>query len=128
MYGTYNEEKFEALGLSLRLESLATMLFEELAQSLNLKFITKHTIIKIHTYLWLYISALELEGISTEGLVAKVKYVTSALAIKQFSMEQYVDIFRFISKGIQDIIRDYYIDAHSSNLPVIIGQIYPAND
>ena len=123
MYGTYNEEKFGALGLSLRLESLATMLLEELAQSLNLKFITKRTIIKIHAYLWLYISALELEGISTEGLVAKVKYVTSALAIKQFSMEQYVDIFRFISKGIQDIIRDYYIDAHSSNLPVIIGQI-----
>ncbi|MFO7570073.1 MAG: hypothetical protein R6W75_09780, partial [Smithellaceae bacterium] len=43
MYGTYHEEKFDALGLSLRLESLATMLFEELIQSLNLKFITKYT-------------------------------------------------------------------------------------
>ncbi|OGP91047.1 MAG: hypothetical protein A2031_09030 [Deltaproteobacteria bacterium RBG_19FT_COMBO_43_11] len=127
MYGTYSEEKFEAFGLSLRLESLATMLLEELTKSLNLNFITKRTIIRVHKYLWLFISTLELEGIFTEGLVAKIKYVTSALAIKQFSMEQYADIFRFISKGVQDIIRDYYIDAHGANLPVIIGQISQHN-
>jgi pyruvate,orthophosphate dikinase len=127
MYGTYNEKKFEAVGLSLRLETLATMLFEELIQSLNLKFITKHTIAKIHTCLWLYISALELEGISTEGLGAKVKYVTNALPIKQFSIDQYIDIFRFISKDLQDIIRNYYIDAHSLNLPVIIRQTCQQN-
>jgi pyruvate,orthophosphate dikinase len=127
MYGTYHEEKFEAVGLSLRLESLATMLFEELIKSLNLKFITKRTITKIHTYLWLYINALELEGIATEGLVAKVKYVTNALTVKQFTLEQYIDIFRFISKGTQDILRDYYIDAHSTNLHVIIRQIFQYN-
>ena len=104
MYGTYHEKKFEAVGLSLRLETLATMLFEELIQSFNLQFITKQTITKIHRYLWLYISALEIEGISTEGLAAKVKYVTHALPVKQFSTDQYIDIFRFISKDIQDIV------------------------
>ncbi len=124
MYGTYYEKKFEAVGLSLRLESLATMLFEEMGRSFNLKFITKNTIRKIHTYIWLYIKALEIEGIATEGLTAKVKYVTNALSIKQFSLEQYVDIFRFISKDIQDIIRNYYIDVHTSSLPIIIDQIY----
>lgn len=124
MYGTYSEEKFEAFGLTLRLESLATMLFEELAKSLNLKFITKKTIVKVHTYLWLFLKALELDGISTEGLASKVRYVSSALSIKQFSMEQYVDIFRFISKSIQNIIHEYYIDIHNSNLPVIIGQVF----
>jgi len=124
MYGTYSEKKFDSVGLSLRLESLATMLFEEMGRSFNLKFITKHTIRKIHACLWLYINALEIEGIATEGLAAKTKYVTNALSIKQFSLEQYVDIFRFISKDIQDIIRNYYIDVHSSSLPIIIGQIY----
>ena len=124
MYGNYHEKKFEAVGLSLRLETLSTMLFEELIQSFNLKFITKQTITKIHRYLWLYISALEIEGISTEGLAAKVKYVTHALPVKQFSTDQYIDIFRFISKDIQDIVHNYYIDAHSFNLSVIIGQVY----
>ena len=124
MYGTYREEKLEAVGLSLRLESLATTLFEEMIAQLNLKFVTRSTLTKIHKYLWLYVKALDLEGIATEGLVAKIKYVTSALQIKDFSIDQYLDIFQFISKGIQNVIRDYYIDAHGSNLPVIIGQIY----
>ncbi len=128
MYGTYREEKFEAVGLSLRLESLATVLFEELIQSLNLKFITKSTLMRIHQYLWLFVKALDLEGVATEGLTAKMKYVSNALEIKQFSIDQYIDIFQFISKGIQDIIRDYHIDAHRPNLPIVIGQIIKENN
>ena len=127
MYGTYSEEKFEALGLTLRLESLAVMQMEELVKSLDLRNITKRTIAKVHNYLWLFVKALELDGISTEGLAAKVRYISSALSIKQFSMEQYVDIFRFISKSIQNIIHEYYIDIHNSNLPVIIGQVFEKN-
>lgn len=126
MYGTYHEEKFEAVGLALRLESLATFFFEELIRSLNLKFITKSTLMMIHDCLGLYIRALELEGIATEGLVAKIKYVTSALQVKHFSVDQYIDVFRFISKGIQDIIRDHYVDAHRMNLPIIVKQIMQA--
>jgi pyruvate,orthophosphate dikinase len=123
LYGSYSEKKFEAVGLSLRLESLATVLFERLVESLNLKFITKSTLIKIHRCLGLYVRALDLEGISTEGLVAKMRYLTSALQVKEFSVDQYIDIFQFISKGIQEIIRDYYIDVHSLNLPIIVPQI-----
>ena len=123
MYGTYREEKFDAMGLSLRLEGFATMLFEKLVEALNLKFITKSTLMKIHKYLWLYVKALDLEGVATEGLVAKLKYITNALQIRQFSIDQYIDIFQFIAKKIQEITRDYYIDAHRSNLVVIIGQM-----
>ncbi|MFH2121633.1 MAG: PEP/pyruvate-binding domain-containing protein [Pseudomonadota bacterium] len=128
MYGTYREEKFEAMGLTFRLESFATMLFERLVESLNLKFITKSTLMRIHEYLWLYIKALDLEGLATEGLVSKLRFITSALQIRQFSIDQYIDIFQFIAKGIQDITRDYYIDAHRSNLPVIIGQMIDGDE
>jgi pyruvate, orthophosphate dikinase len=123
MYGTYREEKFEAMGLTFRLESLAAMLFDKLIQSLNLKFITKSTLMTIHKYLWLYVKALDVDGIATEGLVSKMRYITSALQIRQFSIDQYIDIFQFISKQIQNIIRDYYIDAHTQNLPIIIRQM-----
>jgi len=123
MYGTYKEEKFEALGFTLRLESLATVLFEGLMTSLNLKFITKSTLFRINKYLWLYEKALELDGISIEALTEKTKYITSALKVRQFSIDQYVDIFTFIQKGIQDIIHDYYIDVHAHNLAVIVPQI-----
>jgi len=123
MYGTYREEKFDALGFSLRLESFATVLFEQVLTSLSLKFVTKSTVAKINEYLGLFVQALELDGIATEGLETKIKYVSSALQIKLFSIDQYTDIFKFISKGIQDIIQDYYIDLHRSNLSLIIPQI-----
>jgi pyruvate,orthophosphate dikinase len=126
MYGTYREKKFEAMGLTFRLESFATVLFERLSESLSLKFITKSTLIKIHKYLWLYIKALELEGVATEGLVGKLRLITNALQIRQFTIDQYFDIFHFIARGIQDIARDNYIDVHRSNLAVIIGQLAAA--
>jgi pyruvate, orthophosphate dikinase len=126
MYGTYREEKFEAVGLSLRLESLATTLFERLMESVNLKFITRSTVTTIHDCLWLYVKALDLEGLATEGLVVRLKYITAALKVKQFSVDQYLDIFRFISKGIQDMIRDYYLDVHGANLPIVISQVHHA--
>ncbi len=126
MYGTYREEKFEAMGLTFRLESLATMLFDKLVGSLNLKFITKSTLMRIHQFLWLYVKALDADGIATEGLVSKMRYITAALQVRQFSIDQYIDIFQFISKQIQDIIRDYYIDSHTMNLPSIIGQMMAA--
>jgi pyruvate,orthophosphate dikinase len=123
MYGTYREEKFEAMGLTFRLESFAALLFERLRESLNIKFITKSTLTRIHKYLWLYIKALDLEGVATEGLVGKLKLLTSALQIRQLTIDQYFDIFHFISRGIQDILRDYYIDVHRGNLAVIVGQL-----
>ncbi len=122
MYGLYREPKLDALGLYLRLQSLANVLLEQVINRLNLQFITKITLVKIDKYLGLFIKALQLEGISTEGLESKMKYLRGALKIKRFSIDQYVDIFRFISKGIQDIIRVYYIDSHRTNLPVIIRQ------
>jgi len=123
MYGVYREPKLDALGLYLRLQSLANVLLEQIIDRLNLQFITKITLVKIDRYLWLFIKALQLEGISTEGLESKMKYLRGALKIKRFSIDQYIDIFRFVSKGIQDIIRLYYIDPHRSNLPVIIRQL-----
>ena len=123
MYGAYHEEKFEAIGLVFSLECFATNLFQRLVESVNLKFITKSTLIKIHKYLWLYIKALELEGITTEGLVGKLRLISNALQIRQFTIDQYMDIFQFIEKGIQDTVRDYCIDFHRSNLAVIIRQL-----
>ncbi len=123
MYGTYREEKFEAMGLIFRLESFATTLFQRLVESINLQFITKSTLIKIHKYLWLYIKALDLEGITTEGLVGKLRLFSNALQIREFTIDQYIDIFQFIEKGIQDTVRDYCVDFHSSNMEVIFAQL-----
>ena len=123
MYGVYREPKLDALGLYLRLQCLANVLLEQLINSLNIQFITKTTLVKIDKYLRLFIKALQLEGISTEGLDSKTKYLQGALKIKRFSLDQYIDIFRFISRGIQDIIRLYSIYPQQPNPEVVMRQL-----
>ena len=47
MYGRYREKKFDALGLTFRLENLANIYFERLIDSLDLSFITRATFFQI---------------------------------------------------------------------------------
>jgi len=123
VYGTYREEKFDALRLYLKLQSLADVQLERVLSPINLRFITCSTLIEIHRFLAVFIKILDLEGIATEGLAANVRLLEGALQARRFSMAQYTDIFQFISKGIQDIIHVYFIDAHRARLPLVIRQV-----
>ncbi|NOZ69021.1 MAG: pyruvate, phosphate dikinase, partial [Deferribacteres bacterium] len=54
MYGSYSEAKFDAMGLTLRLESLVNALFEELIEEFDLDFITHATFYRIYECLRLF--------------------------------------------------------------------------
>ena len=47
VYGRYSERKFDALGLTFRLENLANVYLERLFDTVNLSFITQATFIRI---------------------------------------------------------------------------------
>ncbi|MBQ3644959.1 MAG: hypothetical protein II961_10210 [Candidatus Riflebacteria bacterium] len=123
MYGVYKEKKFDSLSLALRLESLGTMLLEEIVQDLGLTFITKSTITKIHECLPFFVKALALEGLPTRQLSTKINMLKLGMGIKLFSIDQYLDLFLAISKAIQNIIKDYYVDAHRTCFPIVVKQM-----
>ncbi len=123
MYGVYKEEKFDALGLSLRLESLGTAIFEQLIQELELNFITKSTIIKILSFMPLFLQALQLEGIPPHKLSTKVNMLQTGTGIKLFSIDQYHDIFISMSRSMEGLIKEYYIDTHRDNFKIIMKQL-----
>lgn len=123
MYGVYKEEKFDAISLSLRLESLGSMLLEEIVQSLEMTFITKNGIQKIYECLPLFVKALTLEGLPTRQLSAKINMLKLGMGIKLFSIDQYLDLFLAVSKAIQNIIKDYYIDTHRVCFPIVVKQM-----
>lgn len=123
IYGSYREEKFDALRLYLKLQSLAEVELEKVLEPINLRFITQSTLAEIQRRLKIFLAVFSLEGIATEGLESKVRLLDGALKARRFSLAQYTDIFQFISKGIQDVIRTYYVDAHRAHLPLIIRQI-----
>ncbi|MBU4264074.1 MAG: phosphoenolpyruvate synthase [Proteobacteria bacterium] len=127
VYGRYSERKFDALGLTFRLENLANIYLERLPSSLNLSFITRATFIRIIKYLRLYLRALKIDGIISRRLETYVALLSNSLGIKRFSYTQYIDIFRGLSEGVKDVIYAYYTNLHQNNLSIIIPQIGSSN-
>lgn len=123
MYGSYNERKFDALGLTFRLENLANVLFEEIILSFNLRFITRATFFRIARFLPLFIKALSIDGITSRRLERQEELFQKAIEIRRFSHSQYIDLFRGFSEAIKQIIQSYYNSAHEDNLERVIGQL-----
>ncbi len=123
IYGKYHERKFDALALTFRLENLANTLFEELMNSINLKFITRATLFQIEKYVNLFFKALQLDGISSNKLENALELLSVALEVRRFSFSQYIDIFRGFSEAVQDILNTYYSGIFKNNLKNIIPLI-----
>jgi pyruvate,orthophosphate dikinase len=127
VYGRYRERKFDALGLTFRLENLANIYLERLPGTVNLSFITRATFIRIIKCLDLYLRALRIDGITSRRLETYMELLSSSLGIKRFSYTQYLDIFRGLSDGVKDVIYAYYTNIHQNNLSIIIPQIGATN-
>ncbi|WP_028583945.1 PEP/pyruvate-binding domain-containing protein [Desulfogranum mediterraneum] len=123
VYGRYSERKFDALGLTFRLESLANIYLERLFESVNLSFITQATFILILKCLRFFSKALQVDGITSRRLDTSISLLGSSIGLKRFSYTQHLDIMRGLSEGIKDIIYAYYTNIHQNNLSIIVPQI-----
>jgi len=123
VYGRYREKKFDALGLTFRLENLANIYFERLIDSLDLSFITRAPLFQVISVIRYFLRAMQIDGISSLRLDTQLKLLGKSLEIKRFSFSQYLDIFRGFSEGVKDLISVYYVNAHKNNLNELIGQI-----
>ena len=123
MYGRYHERKFDALGLTFRLEALANTYFEELVSSLELPFITRSTFFQIIKILHYFRRALQIEGISSKKFNTYLNLLKASLDMRRFTYTQYLDIFRGLLEGVKDITKVYYISPHRENLAIILRQL-----
>ena len=123
MYGSYHELKFDALGLTFRVESLVNVMFEEVVQDLNLEFITRETISQAYEYLMLFDRALRLDGIESLEVARQLDLLAHSLKIRGFSATQFLDIFRGFSLAVNNIVHDYFNNIHQNNLMKIVEQI-----
>ncbi|MCK5725060.1 MAG: pyruvate, phosphate dikinase, partial [Gammaproteobacteria bacterium] len=123
MYGSYHEMKFDALGLSFRLENMVNVIFENIVEEIDLGLITKATFHQIHDYLRLFDWALKLDGISSLEMESQLDLLAHSLEIKGFSSTQYLDIFRGFSQAVSNIVNDYFNNIHQDNLSRILSQM-----
>ncbi len=123
MYGSYHERKFDALGLTFRIESLVNVLFEELVDQINLGLITRATFHDIYERLSLFDKALRIDGIYSVELERQLDLLAHALEVRGFTLTQYLDIFKGFAVAVNNIINDYFNNIHGQNLTRILAHM-----
>ena len=123
VYGRYKERKFDALGLTYRLENLANLYLEKLSDTVNLAVVTQATFFNVASCIKLYMQALEVDGITSRRMTTYLSLLENSLKVRRFSYTQYLDIFKGMSEGVKDIIYAYYTNIHQNNLSLIIPQL-----
>ncbi len=123
MYGSYHERKFDALGLTFRVESLVNVLFEELVDQIDLGLITRATFHDIYERLTLFDKALRLDGIYSAELELQLDLLAHALEVRGFTFTQYLDIFKGFAVAVKNIINDYFNNIHGQNLTRILSHM-----
>lgn len=126
MYGEYHEKKFEALGVTFRLEGIATVLMERIIGKLNTDYITAKTLKSIYSILELLREGLELDGIPDQGFNSNLQMLQYSLTSGSFTMGQYLNIFQFMGESVKEIISHYFMSSYDELLKVIIPQIFPS--
>lgn len=124
MYGTYREPKFEALGLTFRLEKVASRLIEKAIGTINLNYISANTLYHIYKILKMFQRGLELDGVTNQGLNSNLQMLRYSLSSASFSLAQYINIFGFMSGSIREIISKYIIRTFEYPLNHVIPQLF----
>lgn len=120
MYGSYHELKFEALGLSFRLEALLNAHLENMVERMDFTLMTKATFYQIQDDLGLFDRALRIDGISSLEMAQQLDLLAASLRMRGLSFTQYVDIFRRFSQIVGNMVNDYFNNIHEENLLKIL--------
>ncbi|MFZ5564825.1 MAG: PEP/pyruvate-binding domain-containing protein, partial [Thermodesulfobacteriota bacterium] len=126
MYGSYRETKFDALGLTFRLESLLNVLFEEIVASIDLGLITKTTFFQIYNCLTLFVKALAVDGFSTKEIEIQLDLLSQGINTRGFSFTQFLDIFKRFATAVKHIITDHFHNTYGKNILAILSGL-PTN-
>ncbi len=123
MYGSYNETKFDALGMTFRLESTVNVLLEQLIDNIDLSLVTKATFFQIYDKLILFHKAMRVDGIASIEFERQMDLLAHSLEARGFTFTQYMDIFKGFAQAVKNIINDFFNNIHEENLTRILRQV-----
>jgi len=124
MYGVYRENKFEALGLTFRLEKVATRLMEKVVDDINLDYISATTLTRLYNILEYFREGLELDGVYSQGFNSNLQMLKYSLSSRSFSLDQFVNIFQFIADDVKRAINKYFLKSYEFPLRLVVPNLY----
>ena len=124
MYGVYREPKFEAMGLTFRLEKVATRLMEKVVQNINLDYISAKTLKNIYTILDYFREGLALDGVTNQSFNSNLMMLKYSLSSQSFSFHQYINIFQFLAEDVKRTIIKYFLKTYDLPLKIVIPQLF----
>ena len=123
MYGSYREDRFEAAGLSFRLESLAGALFERVIADEDLGALDRDRLGAVARWLHLLLRALRIDGYRAQGLAHCLSMLDQAVGTDGVKVGQYINIFQLISRSIETLVRARILDAYEDPTRRIVGRM-----
>jgi len=128
MYGVYREPKFEALGLTFRLEKVATRLMEKVVENINLNYISGKTLRNIYVILNYFKEGLDLDGVTNQSFNSNLLMLKYSLVSQSFSFDQYINIFQFVADNVKKTLIKYFLKTYEFPLNIIIPQLFDKED
>lgn len=105
IYGNYNESKFDALGLSFRVEGLVARLLEDLVGEGIETYVTRDSLRVMAAAIRRFERALAADGVDSSNLAANLLLLESSLSSRSFTFHQYRNVFQFIVGSVIELSR-----------------------
>jgi pyruvate,orthophosphate dikinase len=103
IYGNYSEPKFDALGLSFRVENLVGRLFDDLAAEGIEPYVTRDSLRRMATALQRFERALGIDGVDSRALNANLRLLQASFSSHNFTFHQYQNVFQFLVHSVTEL-------------------------
>ncbi len=105
MYGTYTEPKFDALGLSFRVENLVARLLDDTVAESAYSYVNRDSLRRMAATIRRFERALSVDGVDSRSLAANLRLLESGFGSHNFTFHQYFNVFQFIAASVTELSR-----------------------
>ena len=103
IYGNYSEPKFDALGLSFRVENLVDRLLEDLVEEGVEPYVTRACLRRMGTAIGRFERALSIDGVASRALGANLALLDASFSSRNFTFGQYQNVFQFLVSSVTEL-------------------------
>ncbi len=123
MYGTYREPRFDAMGLTFRLEALAVAVFDAAIDDLALAPLEHPQLVRVGAWFRMLLRAVRIEGFRAQGLTHVAAMLDELLATPGATLDQYLNVFWLASRNLETLVDARILSVYDEVAPRVIAPL-----